>query len=112
MARCGILINFNDEKEITIPCMKNGTGMMTAKMFIDNGGKIISCTIHNGGFIGTHCHETSDDINYVLSGEGKAICDGIEEILTAGFCHICKKGNEHSIINTGIDDLVLLTNSY
>ena len=59
-----MLINFNDEKEMTFPCMNNGTGMMTAKMFIDNGGKIITCSIHKGGSIGTHRHETSDDIKY------------------------------------------------
>jgi len=104
-----MLIDFNKEKEITIPCMNNGTGMMTAKMFVDNGGKIIPCTIHKGGSIGTHCHETSDDINYVLAGSGKAICDDIEETLTAGCCHICKKGSKHSIINSGEDDLILLT---
>ena len=104
-----MLIDFNKEKEMTIPCMNNGTGMMTAKMFMDNGGKIIPCKIHKGGTIGTHCHETSDDLNYVLAGEGKAICDGVEETLTAGCCHICKKGSEHSIINTGDEDLMLLT---
>ncbi len=78
-------------------------------MSVDNGGKIITCSVHKGGSIGTHKHETSDDINYVLSGEGKAICDGIEETLTTGCCHICKKGSEHTIFNTGYDDLVLLT---
>lgn len=104
-----MLINFNNEKEITIPCMNNGTGMMTAKIFVDNIGKIIPCTIHKGGSIGTHYHETSDDINYVLAGSGKAICDGIEETLTAGCCHICKKGSAHSIINSSEDDLILLT---
>lgn len=56
-----------------------------------------------------HEHPTSDDINYVILGTGKAICDGEEEILTAGSCHICKKGSSHSIINTGDDDLVILT---
>ena len=50
-----------------------------------------------------------DDINYVLSGNGKATCDGEEEILSPGTCHICKKGSEHSIENTGDEDLVLLT---
>lgn len=89
--------------------MNNGTGMMTAKMYMDDGGKVIPCSIHAGGSIGLHRHETSDDLNYVLSGTGKAICDGKEELLSAGFCHICKKGSEHSIINTGDEDLVLLT---
>lgn len=104
-----MLIDFNTIKEITLPGMNNGTGEMTAKMYMDDAGKIIPCTIHKGGSIGIHKHETSDDINYVLSGSGKAICDGKEEILNAGCCHICKKGSEHRIINTGDDDLVLLT---
>lgn len=104
-----MLLDFNDMKEITGPGMNNGTGMMTAKMYMDEQGKIIPCTIHIGGSIGLHRHETSDDINYVLSGNGKAICDGKEEILRKGTCHICKKGSEHSIINTGDEDLLLIT---
>lgn len=50
--------------------------MMTAKMYMDEQGKIIPCSIQSGGSIGVHKHETSDDINYVLSGNGKATCDG------------------------------------
>ena len=104
-----MLIDFNNIKEMTIPGMNSGTGTMTAKMYMDEQGKIIPCLIHAGGSIGLHKHETSDDINYVLSGKGKAICNGEEEILDAGKCHICKKGSEHSIINIGNEDLVLLT---
>ena len=91
-----MLIDFNKTKEITVPGMNNWTGMITAKMYMDEQGKIIPCTIHKGGSIGVHKHETSDDINYVLSGNGKATCDGEEEILSPGACHICKKGSEHS----------------
>ncbi|WP_295219156.1 cupin domain-containing protein [Ruminococcus sp.] len=104
-----MLIDFNTMKKITVSGMNNGTGSMTAKMYLDEQGKIIPCTIHSGGSIGLHQHKTSDDINYILSGTGKSICDGKEELLSAGCCHICKKGSEHSIINTGEDDLVLLT---
>ena len=104
-----MLIDFNLKEKNTIPGMNNGTGTMTAKMYMDEQVKIIPCTIHAGGSIGLHKHETSDDINYILSGNGKAICDGQEEILSAGACHICKKGSEHSIVNTGDEDLVLLT---
>ena len=35
--------------------------------------------------------------------------DEKEELLAAGCCHICPRGSEHSIINTGDDDLVMLT---
>lgn len=104
-----MLINFNEMAEKTIPGMNNGTGEMTARMFIDTQIKVIPCTIHPGGSIGLHKHETSDDINYVLSGAGCAVCDGEEEPLTAGVCQICKKGSMHSIANTGDTDLVLLT---
>lgn len=104
-----MVINFNEMPERTVPGMNGGTGEITAKMFIDEQGKIIPCSIHAGDSIGLHRHETSDDINYIISGTGRAICDGREEALIAGTCHICKRGSEHSIINTGSDDLVLLT---
>lgn len=67
------------------------------------------CTIHKGGFIGLHTHSTSDDINYAISGTGKAFCNSVEEELATGVCHVCLKGSEHSIINTGDEDLVLIT---
>lgn len=104
-----MLINFNEMQEHKFPGMNNGTGEMSAKMFMSEKGKIIPCSIHAGGSIGMHSHTTSDDINYIISGTGKAICNGEEETLEAGVCHICTKGSEHSIINTGNDDLVMLT---
>lgn len=104
-----MLINFNKIKEITVYRMNNGTGTITAKMYMDGQYKIIHCSIHAGSSIGLHKHETSDDINYVLSGKGKAVCDGQEEILSPGTCHICQKGSEHSIKNTSDENLILLT---
>ncbi|MDD3403347.1 MAG: cupin domain-containing protein [Hespellia sp.] len=104
-----MIINFNEMQERKMPGMNNGIGEMSAKMFMDEQGKIIPCCIHKGASIGMHKHETSDDINYVISGKGKAICDGQEESLHAGVCHVCKKGQTHSIINTGEDDLVIIT---
>ena len=51
-----MLINFNEIDEMRIPGMNGGTGEMSAKMYLDNEGKIIPCTIHAGGSIGTHGH--------------------------------------------------------
>lgn len=104
-----MLLNFNEMKEITMPGMNDGTGTMSAKLYMDEQGKIIPCSIYPGGSIGMHTHETSDDINYILSGTGKAVCDGIVESLSTGTCHICQKGSAHSIENTGEEDLVMLT---
>ena len=91
-----MLIDFHKIKEITIENMNNGEGLLAAKMYKDEQGKIIPCTLHKGTSIGLHKHETSDDINYIISGNGKAICDGQEEILSAGTCHICKKA-QHTL---------------
>ncbi|WP_044295919.1 cupin domain-containing protein [Robinsoniella peoriensis] len=104
-----MFINFNEIAERKITGMNGGNGEMSAKMFMSDNGKINPCRIHARGSIGVHSHQTSDDINYILSGTGKAICDGKEEILMAGVCHICQKGSEHSITNTGDEDLVMLT---
>ena len=52
-----------------------------------------------------HKHETGNNINYIVSGMGKAICDDDEESLFAGICHICKEDSKHSIINIGTEDL-------
>ena len=104
-----MLINFNEIPEQRVPGMNGGTGEMSARMYMDQQGKIIPCRIHPGGSIGLHPQLSGDDINFILSGTGKAICDGVEEALIAGVCHICKKGSQHSIINTGHDDLVMLT---
>lgn len=36
-----MLIDFNETKEITIPGMNGGTGTMSARVFMDEQGKII-----------------------------------------------------------------------
>lgn len=62
-----------------------------------------------GASIGLHEHTTSSEINYVLDGNGKAVCDGKEEMLQAGVCQYCPKGSSYTIFNTGMADLVLFT---
>lgn len=104
-----MLIDFKKFKELTVSGMNNGTGEMSARMHVGKQWRILPCAIHVGGSIGLHKHEESDDFNYIISGNGKAICDGKEEILCKDTCHICENGSEHSIINTGNDDLVMLT---
>ena len=67
--------------------MNDGTGKLSAKMYRNQYGEIIPSKIHAGGSIGMH---RADDINYIISGIGKAICDG-EEPFSAGCCHIYQK---------------------
>ena len=102
-------IDFNQMDSMTFQGMNNGTGTMTARMYDDDSYRIIPTAIHPGGSIGNHKQESGDDMNYIISGTGRAICDGIEEELRPGVMHICPKGAEHTIINTGEEDLVMLT---
>ena len=104
-----MIIDFTNIEEMTISGMNDGTGTMTARMYNDDSYRIIPTTIHPGGSIGSHNQESGDDLNYILSGTGKAVCEGVVEELKAGVMHICPKGSEHSIINTGEEDLVMLT---
>ena len=102
-------IDFTTLKEITIQQMNGCSGECRARMFMDDKGKIIYSVLPKGSSIGSHVQKSSNDVNYVISGQGKAICDGIEETLKPGDCHYCPKGSTHSIINTGEEDLVLFS---
>ena len=93
-------IYFDEIKEMTFPGMNGGTGTVTAGMFNNDDYRIIPAVIHPDPSIGIHTQESGDDINYIISGVGKAVCDGIEEELSPGIMHYCLKGSEHSIINT------------
>lgn len=104
-----MLIDFSKIEEKTIQGMNNGNGEISARMYMSERVKIIPTKIHPGGSIGLHTQESGDDINYILSGQGKAICNGIEEELKPGCCHICTQFSEYSIINTGDEDLLILT---
>ena len=59
--------------------MNDDTGEMTCRMFNNAQYRIIPTTIHPGGSIGSHRQASGDDLNYVISGTGKAICDGVKE---------------------------------
>ena len=89
--------------------MNNGTGSMTVRMAKDDRYRIISTVLHPHSSIGPHVQSSGDDINYIISGTGRAVCDGIEEPLKAGVMHICPKGSSHSIINDSDEDMVFLT---
>ena len=50
--------------------------------------------------------ETNSEIMYILQGSGKVLCDGEYSPVTVGDVHYCPKGHEHSLINSGNEDLV------
>ena len=83
-----------------------GDGSIIAAMHIDSSGKIMRVRIHPNSSIGMHTHETNYEVCFVISGKGKAVFNGTEETLAPGVCHYCPKGESHTLINTGDEDLV------
>ena len=61
-----------------------------------------------GPTIGEYIHSTNSEMAYILSGNGKHICDGKEELLRKGVCAYCPKGSKHCI-NKGDEDIVIFT---
>ena len=104
-----MLIDLNNIPEMKIFSMNGGNGYISAKMTANETGRFIISHIPPCSSIGMHEQTSGNDINYIISGTGKAICDGVEEELKAGVCHVCPKGHSHSIINIGNEDLVIFT---
>lgn len=94
-----MLVDFNAIEEQVIPNFLGGEGTTRARMRVDELGKIMRGALEPGSSIGLHTHETSSEIIYILAGEGKVLCDGVYESLSAGSCHYCPKGHSHSLIN-------------
>lgn len=102
-------INFKNSDYLYIPGLNGGHGKIGAKMHVGDGLKAIESIIPAGASIGSHTHNTSIDFNYVVSGNGIAVCDGVTETLKKGDIHYCPLGSTHSIENTGNENLVLIT---
>ena len=100
-----MIIKFDEMQVKKLPAFYGGDGALLAHMFSDEKNKILRGKLVHGASIGLHTHETSSEIIFILSGNGKSICDGKEELLTSGDCHYCPKGSEHCLMNIGEEDL-------
>jgi mannose-6-phosphate isomerase-like protein (cupin superfamily) len=99
-------IDFRLLDETVLPKFKGGEKQLVAKMFTDERNRIMKAKLEPGASIGLHTHDTSSEIIYVLSGKGKAVCNGYVERLEADDCHYCPKEETHTLINDGDEDLI------
>lgn len=100
-----MLIDFNSIQKKVIPNMRGGEKEAAMRIYADDWCKIIQGKLIPGASIGLHTHENDSETIYILSGTGKVLCDGAYEPLSAGSCHYCPKGHEHSLINDSEEDL-------
>lgn len=62
-----------------------------------------------GGSTPPNVHQRAHEFFYVLSGEGKALCDGHEQPIGQGDALMLRPGAVHQIFNTGPEKLYTLT---
>ena len=101
-------IDFPNREELLVQSMNGGASAVAAKLFQNEWGKVIVSRILPGASIGPHVQKTGNDINFVVSCTGLALCDG-DEPLSPWMCRYCLRGQTHSVVNTGKEDLVLWT---
>ena len=100
------VIKFYEMEETVLEAFQGGEGALCAKMVSDDCNRILKGRLSPGSSIGAHCHATSSEILFVIAGEGRMITDGVEERLTADSCSYCRKGQTHTLINDGEEDLL------
>lgn len=99
-------IKFSEVEEQTLEHFKGGEGAYIAKMFTDSHCKIMKGRLEPGSSIGLHKHEGNYEAIYILSGHGTVLQDGESLPVEPDECHYCEEGHEHSLMNTGNEDLV------
>ena len=102
-------IDFDAIPVAVTPHMKGGEKEVASRRFQDELGGILQGKLIPGASIGTHTHETSSEMIFILSGTASIVCDGKPETLTAGQCHYCPKGSTHTMKNNGPDELIFFT---
>lgn len=99
-------INFNELEFEKKDNFNGGNLYYLVKTYNDGLNKIMYGKLVPNASIGIHTHTDSSEIIYVISGSGINICNGVEERLNAGDSHYCKKGETHTFINDGKEDLI------
>ena len=74
---------------------------------VEEGSMIIKVTLNPGHRMNYHSHEKRDEIWTVIEGTGKAIVDGVEQIVGVGDVIRMQAGQKHTVI-AGDDGLQLI----
>lgn len=98
-------------EKVEVKNMRGGIGSVIIEKANDvmkNCKMYARITILPNSSIGMHVHENDEEMVYVISGKGKAYINGEYKNISQGEHHYAKQGNQHSIINEGNENLVIL----
>lgn len=71
--------------------------------------QIVIMNIPIGGEIGEEVHEESDQVLYLVAGNGKVVLNDEESDYSKGDIVLVRAGTKHNFINTGSEDLKIIT---
>ena len=100
-----MIIDFSKIDAQQMPNFKGGEKFYEKKAFEDEHNNIMLGKLVPGASIGIHTHEGNSEVIFIISGNGKVYYDGGYETVSAGQCHYCPMGHEHSLINDSDADL-------
>lgn len=101
-----MIIDFGKIEETSSPNFFGGEKEYRSRMFIDDYGKIVKGRLIPGASIGLHTHEVNYEVMYFIEGEATVIYNGERMTFSPGQVHYCAKGQSHTIINEGTEDVV------
>ena len=78
-------------------------------LFTGVKSQLVVMDIKVGEDIGEETHDHVEQILFFLSGEGKAVLDGVETPVSAGDVYVVTPGTKHNFINTGSESLKVYT---
>lgn len=81
-------------------------------LFTGPHSQLVVMSLKPGEEIGEEVHGDVDQFLRVEEGEGKAILDGEETILKAGFAVMVPAGVKHNIVNTSVTEALKLYTIY
>lgn len=81
------------------------------RQVLENGEhtQIVIMSIPAGGEIGLETHPDNDQVLYFVAGSGKAILNGEEAEIGPGDIVLVRAGTEHNFVNTGTEELKIIT---
>lgn len=103
-----MIIDFNNMSPVEMKNFKGGPNSVFAAAFADDLCRVMKGCVPPGAGIGLHTHEDSCEIVFCLSGSAKAIYNGVEERIVPGVAHYCPKGQNHTVINDGDEDMIFV----
>lgn len=111
-----LLIKEEEVKKVCKANMRGGNGEVTLGFSVgpenpvENSIFSLVATINldPGSSVGYHVHEDDEELYHILAGNGLYNDNGTEIEVKRGDAMICRKGEGHSITNTGKEPMIFL----